>query len=200
AAVSGSARIVVGTHALLGDKTTFYDLGLVIVDEQHRFGVEQREALRLKAATPPHVLVLTATPIPRTVAMTVFGDLDVSTIRTLPKGRIPIESFVVPLAEKPGWEARVWERLAEELGKGRQGFVVAPAIDSRGGDSELLPAEAESDSDRGSDGSENTATPMRTVIETLELVRSHPALKGFRIEALHGRLPSDEKDRIMRAF
>ena len=193
AAVSGTAHIVVGTHALLGDKTAFFDLGLVVIDEQHRFGVEQREALRLKAQTPPHVLVLTATPIPRTVAMTVFGDLDVSTIRTLPRGRQPIESFVVPLAEKPGWESRVWERLAEELAKGRQGFVVAPAIDAKGGDTEFTEADSEPDA-------EAAARPLRNVTETLELVRAHPLLKSARIEALHGRLPSEEKDRIMRAF
>lgn len=194
AAVSGTAHIVIGTHALLSDKTAFYDLGLVVVDEQHRFGVEQREALRLKAENPPHVLVLTATPIPRTVAMTVFGDLDVSTIRTLPAGRQPIESFVVPLAEKPGWEARVWERLAEELAAGRQGFVVAPAIDAKGGDSELL-EQTEGDGDTGA-----ATRPLRTVTETFELVRAHPSLKSARIEMLHGRMSSDEKDRIMRAF
>ena len=129
AAASGGASIVVGTHALLGDQVTFADLGLVVVDEQHRFGVDQREALRLKGASP-HVLVLTATPIPRTVAMTVFGDLDVSTIAELPAGRSPIVSHVVALAEHPGWENRIWERLAEELAQGRQGFVVCPAIDT----------------------------------------------------------------------
>ncbi|MBX3094362.1 MAG: ATP-dependent DNA helicase RecG [Cryobacterium sp.] len=198
AAVSGSARIVVGTHALLGDKTAFYDLGLVVVDEQHRFGVEQREALRLKAQTPPHVLVLTATPIPRTVAMTVFGDLDVSTIRTLPGGRQPIESFVVPLAERPGWEARVWERLAEELAKGRQGFVVAPAIARSDESDRGLSSEDDPSSSRIETTDENRQ--VSTVAETLELVRAHPSLRNSRIEALHGRLPSDEKDRIMRSF
>ncbi|HOW01712.1 MAG TPA: DEAD/DEAH box helicase, partial [Rhodoglobus sp.] len=130
ASVSGSARIVVGTHALLSDNVEFFDLGLVVVDEQHRFGVDQREALRLKGAQPPHVLVLTATPIPRTVAMTVFGDLDISSIAELPAGRSPISSHVVPLAEKPGWMTRVWQRVAEELAQGRQAFVVCPAIDS----------------------------------------------------------------------
>src|SRR5690606_11998515 len=129
AAASGSAAIVVGTHARLSESVGFADLGLVVVDEQHRFGVEQREALRLKADSPPHVLVLTATPIPRTVAMTVFGDLDVSSIVQLPAGRIPITSHVVPRAEKPAWFDRVWERLAEELAQGRQAFVVCPAID-----------------------------------------------------------------------
>src|SRR6187402_2434013 len=126
---SGQARIVVGTHALLSASTTFADLGLVVVDEQHRFGVEQREALRAKGSAP-HALVLTATPIPRTVAMTVFGDLDVSTIRTMPEGRAGIETFTAPLAEKPGWFPRVWDRIAEEVGQGHQVFVVCAAIDA----------------------------------------------------------------------
>src|SRR4029078_6971293 len=131
--VSGQSRIVVGTHALIGDAVSFFDLGLVVVDEQHRLRVDQREALRLKAGTPPHVLVLTATPIPRTVAMTVFGDLDVSTIAELPKGRAPITSHVVALAEHPGWESRIWERLSDGLAQGRQGFVLCPAIDEKTG-------------------------------------------------------------------
>jgi ATP-dependent DNA helicase RecG len=126
---SGQALIVVGTHALLGEKTTFADLGLVVVDEQHRFGVEQREALRAKGSSP-HALVLTATPIPRTVAMTVFGDLDTSVIRTMPAGRAGIESFVAPLSEHPGWFNRVWERAAEEIAQGRQVFAVCAAIDT----------------------------------------------------------------------
>ncbi|WP_255505786.1 ATP-dependent DNA helicase RecG [Mycetocola sp. JXN-3] len=127
--VSGAAKIVIGTHALLSDNVHFFDLGLVVVDEQHRFGVDQRETLREKGHRPPHTLVLTATPIPRTVAMTVFGDLDVSTIAQLPAGRQPIESFVVPLADRPGWMGRVWERMGEEIARGRQAFVVCPAID-----------------------------------------------------------------------
>src|SRR5699024_4903409 len=131
---SGQARIVVGTHALLSEKTTFADLGLIVVDEQHRFGVEQRETLRAKG-THPHVLVLTATPIPRTVAMTVFGDLDVSTIRTMPPGRGGIETFVAPRAEKPTWFGRVWQRAAEEVAKGHQVFVVCAAIDVEAGGS-----------------------------------------------------------------
>ncbi|WP_317451782.1 ATP-dependent DNA helicase RecG [Microbacterium sp. NIBRBAC000506063] len=126
---SGQSLIVIGTHALLSEKTTFADLALVVVDEQHRFGVEQREALRAKG-TSPHALVLTATPIPRTVAMTVFGDLDTSTIRTLPSGRAGIQTFVAPLAEHPGWFSRVWERAAEEIAQGRQVFAVCAAIDT----------------------------------------------------------------------
>ena len=184
AAVSGSARIVVGTHALLGDKVEFFDLGLVVVDEQHRFGVEQREALRLKGQQPPHVLVLTATPIPRTVAMTVFGDLDISSIAELPAGRSPIESFVVPLAEKPGWISRVWERVAEELAKGHQAFVVVPAIDRTVTEGQLLESER----------------PSANVTDVLASLRENPVLAGRRIEALHGRLPGDEKDALMREF
>ncbi|MET0992475.1 MAG: ATP-dependent DNA helicase RecG [Lacisediminihabitans sp.] len=187
AAVTGQAQIVVGTHALISDTVGFYDLGLVVVDEQHRFGVEQREALRRKGATPPHVLVLTATPIPRTVAMTVFGDLDVSTIAELPGGRSPIQSFVVPLAEKPVWVNRVWERSAEELAKGHQVFVVCPAIDPATTEGELT--------DDGGD-SEKPAN----VTDTLALLRAHPLLAGRRIEPLTGRMPSEEKDATMRAY
>ncbi|TXN29884.1 ATP-dependent DNA helicase RecG [Lacisediminihabitans profunda] len=187
AAVSGQANIVVGTHALMSESVGFFDLGLVVVDEQHRFGVEQREALRRKGATPPHVLVLTATPIPRTVAMTVFGDLDVSTIAELPSGRVQIQSFVVPLADKPGWVNRVWERLAEELAKGRQGFVVCPAIDSTTVD----------DTD---DELESSPAKRANVTDVLAELRANPLLASARIEALHGRLPSEEKDAIMRAF
>ncbi|MDO7882555.1 ATP-dependent DNA helicase RecG [Salinibacterium soli] len=193
AIVSGSARIVVGTHALLGDAVTFFDLGLVVVDEQHRFGVEQREALRVKGAQPPHVLVLTATPIPRTVAMTVFGDLDISSIAQLPAGRSPISSHVVPLAEKPGWMTRVWERVAEELAQGRQAFVVCPAIDESSAEDAPLEAEAPATSD-------TVARPRATVLETLAELRSNPLLEGRRVEALHGRMSSDEKDALMRAF
>ncbi|MFT4028836.1 MAG: ATP-dependent DNA helicase RecG [Protaetiibacter sp.] len=189
AAASGGAAIVVGTHALLGDQVGFADLGLVVVDEQHRFGVEQREAIRLKGRAP-HVLVLSATPIPRTVAMTVFGDLDVSTLRELPAGRAPIQSHVVPLAEHPGWEARVWERLAEELAAGRQGFVVCPAIEA--GQVEETDAEE-------LEGAEQSAPPA-AVDEALARLRTHPALRGRRIAPLHGRMPGEEKDRTMRAF
>src|SRR5258705_584730 len=128
AAASGQAGIVVGTHALLYEQVTFADLGLVVVDEQHRFGVEQRDALRAKADQPPHVLVMTATPIPRTVAMTVFGDLEVSTLAELPKGRSPIASHVVPVAEKPALLERGWRRLREEVEQGHQGDVVCPRI------------------------------------------------------------------------
>lgn len=193
AAASGGASIVVGTHALLGDKVQFADLGLVVVDEQHRFGVDQREALRLKGVSAdsdgPHVLVLTATPIPRTVAMTVFGDLDVSTLRTLPTGRSPIQSHVVGLAEHPGWIARVWERLSEELDKGHQGFVVCPAIDAT--TLEERDPDAPDDDER---------LPPAAVLTVIEELRRHPLLRERRLEVLHGRMSADEKDATMRAF
>ncbi|CAN5315458.1 ATP-dependent DNA helicase RecG [soil metagenome] len=215
AAVSGSAMIVVGTHALLSDNVGFFDLGLVVVDEQHRFGVDQREALRLKGAQPPHVLVLTATPIPRTVAMTVFGDLDISSIAELPAGRAPIVSHVVP-AYKPGWMARVWERMAEELAQGRQAFVVCPAIDSTALEPDLPPADqsrvekspvelvetsrVERVETSPTGNSPAPALRPANVTDTLAQLRANPVLAGKRIEALHGRLPSDEKDALMRAF
>ena len=188
---SGQALIVVGTHALLGEKTTFADLGLVVVDEQHRFGVEQREALRAKGSSP-HALVLTATPIPRTVAMTVFGDLDTSVIRTMPKGRAGIESFVAPLAEHPGWFNRVWERAAEEISQGRQVFAVCAAIDTtkktaEAGEQPVIPPE-------GASG------PRWGVVQLDEALATHPRLGNVRRAVLHGRMPSDEKDAVMRAF
>ncbi|GMA26920.1 hypothetical protein GCM10025874_01730 [Arenivirga flava] len=196
AIVSGQSRIVVGTHALLGDAVEFSDLGLVVVDEQHRFGVEQREALRAKGATPPHVLVLTATPIPRTVAMTVFGDLDVATIRELPAGRAGITSHVVPLADHPQWIARVWERMGEELAQGRQAFVVCPAIE------EPADGKASKTTDDGTPLEEGSASdaPLAAVETLLPQLRAQPALAGRRIEALHGRMKGEEKDAIMRAF
>lgn len=192
--VSGQARIVVGTHALISDKVEFFDLGLIVVDEQHRFGVEQRAALRLKAETVPHSLVLTATPIPRTVAMTVFGDLDVSVIAQLPAGRAGIVSHTVALAEHPGWQSRVWERVSEELAAGRQAFVVCPAIDATGAD--------EGDGSLA-DHAETAGEQPRekaSVESTMALLQSTPALAGRRIAALHGRMKSDEKDAVMQAF
>jgi ATP-dependent DNA helicase RecG len=199
-AAAGQAHIVIGTHALLQDNVQFFDLGLVVIDEQHRFGVEQRHLLHAKAENVPHTLVLTATPIPRTVAMTAFGDLDVSVIRELPAGRAGITSHCVALAEHPAWMSRVWERVAEELALGRQAFVVCPAIDA---------ATLEEDDGAGFDTSTSLTTqpadedaPKRlsAVTEVLEQLRALPVLAGRRIEALHGRLSSDEKDSIMRAF
>lgn len=188
---SGQARIVVGTHALLSSTTTFADLGFVVVDEQHRFGVDQREALRAKGDSP-HTLVLTATPIPRTVAMTVFGDLDVSTIRTMPAGRAGIETFVAPLAEKPGWFARVWDRVAEEVAKTHQVFVVCAAIDA-----EKLT------SDEVGDEPAEEAADTRTrwgVVQVRALLDTLPAFADIRVEILHGKMHADEKDAVMQAF
>ncbi len=217
AAASGSASIVVGTHALLADAVSFAELGLVVVDEQHRFGVDQREALRLKGVSAgpekgaaPHVLVLTATPIPRTVAMTVFGDLDVSTITELPAGRSPIESFVVPLADHPGWEGRIWGRLSEEVAQGSQGFVVCPAIDAKHVEDadadEVAPGSGpnsgpNSGSDAGSDaGPTAPRYPTASVLTVLEELRANPLFAGRRVEPLHGRMSSEEKDAAMVAF
>ena len=190
---SGQALIVVGTHALLGEKTTFADLGLVVVDEQHRFGVEQREALRAKGSSP-HALVLTATPIPRTVAMTVFGDLDTSVIRTMPAGRAGIESFVAPLAEHPGWFNRVWERAAEEIAQGRQVFAVCAAIDTTKKPAEQAEPAVPVVAPEGASG------PRWGVVQLDEVLATHPKLGGVRRAVLHGRMPSDEKDAVMQAF
>jgi ATP-dependent DNA helicase RecG len=193
-AASGEAGIVIGTHALLQERVQFADLGLVVVDEQHRFGVEQRAALTDKAGAPPHVLVMTATPIPRTVAMTVFGDLAVSTLTELPAGRAPIQTSVVPLAEQPHWVDRVWERVREEVGRGHQVYVVCPRIS---GD-ELEQGETDVAFD---DEESPAAAPVRlsAAEEIADHLRAGP-LAGLRIGLLHGRLPADEKDRTMRAF
>ncbi|GAB2989668.1 ATP-dependent DNA helicase RecG [Amycolatopsis acidiphila] len=182
-AASGAAGIVVGTHALIQDTVSFADLGFVVVDEQHRFGVEQRDALRTRGAndTSPHVLVMTATPIPRTVAMTVYGDLETSALRVMPVGRSPISTTVVPVNEKPAWLDRVWQRVREEVGKGHQAYIVCPRI----GD--------EPPSDK------SDKRPPLAVLDVAAELAAGP-LAGLRIGILHGRLPSDEKDAVMRAF
>jgi ATP-dependent DNA helicase RecG len=174
----------------------FADLGLVVVDEQHRFGVEQRSALTAKAEAPPHVLVMTATPIPRTVAMTVFGDLATSTIAELPAGRAPIQTNVVPLAEQPGWLDRVWARVREEVGKGHQVYVVCPRIS---GDT---PEEGERDQvdyDEEGEVVEVLGAGLAAVAEVAPLLAEGP-LAGLRVAQLHGRMPPEEKDSVMRAF
>jgi ATP-dependent DNA helicase RecG len=194
-AASGEAGIVVGTHALLQEHVQFADLGLVVVDEQHRFGVEQRAALTDKAGTPPHVLVMTATPIPRTVAMTVFGDLEVSTLTELPAGRAPIQTSVVPLADHPAWIDRVWARVREEVAKGHQVYVVCPRIT---GD-ELEQGEADA-ADLDDEGRPITSSlALSAAEEVVESLRDG-ALGGLRLDLLHGRLPGEDKDRAMRAF
>jgi ATP-dependent DNA helicase RecG len=191
----GEAGIVIGTHALLEDSVSFADLGLVVVDEQHRFGVKQRAALTDKAGSPPHVLVMTATPIPRTVAMTVFGDLETSVLTELPAGRAPIQTNVVPLADQPSWIGRVWERVREEVGKGHQVYVVCPRISG-----DTL-EEGESDQlDVDEDGEVTTKKVPLAAVEDLHEELAGGALQGLRTAILHGKLPPDEKDRTMRAF
>jgi len=201
-AASGRAGIVIGTHALLEEHVQFADLGLVVIDEQHRFGVEQRDALRAKAADGrPHLLVMTATPIPRTVAMTVFGDLEMSTLTELPAGRSPITTHVVPAAEKPHYLERVWERLTEESARGRQCYVVCPRIGDgprsegpRGEEGDQLYGPA-GDGDQASD----TGRPPIAVLDLAAQLETGP-LAGLRLAVLHGRLPPDEKDRVMLGF
>ncbi|MBM4793269.1 DEAD/DEAH box helicase [Streptomyces sioyaensis] len=205
--VTGEAGIVVGTHALIEDKVQFHDLGLVVVDEQHRFGVEQRDALRGKGNSQrekqtPHLLVMTATPIPRTVAMTVFGDLETSVLDQLPAGRSPIASHVVPAKDKPHFLARAWERVREEVAAGHQGYVVCPRI----GDEEEAPKAR-----KGAPGAKTAAAkesspedaaekrPPLAVLDIAEQLRAGP-LAGLRVAVLHGRMAPDDKDDVMRSF
>ncbi|MFF7167512.1 helicase-related protein [Streptomyces sp. NPDC008086] len=190
--VTGEAGIVIGTHALIEDKVQFHDLGLVVVDEQHRFGVEQRDALRGKGKQPPHLLVMTATPIPRTVAMTVFGDLETSVLDQLPAGRSPIASHVVPAADKPHFLARAWERVREEVGNGHQAYVVCPRI----GDEEDDPKKA---GKKKSPEDEAEKRPPLAVLEVADQLAKGP-LQGLRVEVLHGRMHPDDKDAVMRRF
>lgn len=187
-AASGAAGIVIGTHALLGESVIFKDLGLIVVDEQHRFGVEQRDALKEKAENPPHLLVMTATPIPRTVAMTVFGDLDVSTLRELPLGRQPITTHVIPVLEKPNFLDRAWERIREEVSQGHQAYIVAPRIAA--GTSE----ESEFDFLMG-----ETSADIASV-EELGPLLAGGALQGVKVAPLHGRQSAELKDSTMAAF
>ena len=184
---SGSAGLVVGTHALLSESVEFQDLAFVIVDEQHRFGVEQRDALKAKANITPHLLVMTATPIPRTVAMTVFGDLDVSTLRELPLGRQTITTHLVPVEEKPHFLERTWERVREEVSQGHQVYIVAPRIS----------AEISEDADFEFLEGENSAL---TAVEELGPELQSGALAGLRIAPLHGRQSAEIKDETMKAF
>lgn len=193
---SGTSRIAVGTHALMSEWVGFFDLGLTIIDEQHRFGVEQREALRQKG-TQPHVLAMTATPIPRTVALTAFGDLETLTIRELPPGRQGIETFVVPEIEMPNRAARVWQRAAEDIAAGRQVYVVCPAI-SGGGSPSLEEGEAAQLEELPDD--ESTKRPLRNVVDTVEELREMSQFAGMRIEALSGDMAGPDKDRVMQEF
>jgi ATP-dependent DNA helicase RecG len=193
-AQSGEAGIVVGTHALIQDRVGFAELGLVVVDEQHRFGVEQRDALRARGAhMVPHMLVMTATPIPRTVAMTVYGDLEVSALRELPAGRSPIATTVVPLAERPNWFKSVWRRVRDEVAAGHQAYVVCPRV----GDPKL--AEDAEGEPPDTDGESEERRPPVAVVDVFAKL-SEGELAGLRLGLLHGKLPADEKDAVMRAF
>ncbi|MCB9838144.1 MAG: ATP-dependent DNA helicase RecG [Phycisphaeraceae bacterium] len=168
---SGRADIVVGTHAVLTERTTFADLAVAVIDEQHRFGVRQRATLREKSgdeSSMPHTIVMTATPIPRTLSLTIFGDLDVSTIPDLPPGRRPIVTTVLPEREA----AVAYEAMRARLDKGEQGYIVVPAVDAE----ELR--------------------NVRTTMERLE----HGALAGRKLAAVHGRLKRQTRDAIMARF
>ncbi len=193
-AAGGAAGIVVGTHALIQEHVSFAELGFVVVDEQHRFGVEQRDALRSKADTPPHVLVMTATPIPRTVAMTVFGDLETSTLAELPAGRAPTATSVVPTAEKPTWLERVWQRIREEVAAGRQAYVVCPRIGE-----DMTDFEGDFPDYEDGDAGTRSRRPPLAVADVVPMLADGP-LHGLRLAALHGRLSPDDKDRTMREF
>ncbi len=178
--VTGEAGIVIGTHALLSDPVTFFDLGLVVVDEQHRFGVEQRAALSAKAERKPHTLVMTATPIPRSIAMTVFGDLEVSELRELPAGRAPVQTVFVDTARNPHWVDRAWQRIREEVALGRQAFVVCPAITAK--------------------EAEGTGAAPVAAVEVLGPELAEGPLQGLRVGTVHGRQPAAERDEAMAAF
>ena len=210
----GTAQIVIGTHALLSDDVRFNDLGLVVVDEQHRFGVEQRDSLRGTDGALPHRLVMTATPIPRTVAMTVFGDLDVSVLDTLPAGRQKISTHVVPLAEKPAWASRLWRRAREEIDAGHQVYVVVPKIGEDGdsleegaaffGASSLNGAGAGSTAQgyfgQGGSASSDGKVQLTSVASMYSYLSAEDALVGVRIGTLHGRMDPAEKTAVMTAF
>jgi ATP-dependent DNA helicase RecG len=192
---SGEIGIVIGTHALISDGVAFKDLGLVVVDEQHRFGVEQRDALRMKAKQPPHLLVMTATPIPRTVAMTVFGDLDISTLTELPAGRVPITTHLIPVLEKPHFLERAWQRVKEEVAKGHQVYIVAPRIANP--TKKLTEREIAAAMLLGEEYLDNE---QMSAVEELAPDLATGALKGLKIATLHGRQSSEIKEQTMTAF
>ena len=208
-AFTGDAGILIGTHALLEDRVRFADLGLAVIDEQHRFGVEQRDALRDKTlGSRPHVLVMTATPIPRTVAMTVFGDLEVSTLSELPAGRSPIASHVVPALERPRFLERAWQRIREEVESGRQAYVVCPRISSETSgesgreDTDDIDAIFDADTDvegGGQADGQDVRRPPLAVLDVAPALAAGP-LAGLRVGVMHGKLHPDEKDRVMTDF
>ena len=207
----GSIDIVIGTHALIAEGVEFAHLDLVVIDEQHRFGVEQRDALRERSEIAPHILVMTATPIPRTVAMTVFGDLDLSVLDELPQGRSPITTHIIPVLTKPHFLDRAWSRIREEVAKGRQAYVVAPRIsadnpvkkDLRDEEKEMMKRATRllaEEMPHGEEGLEiDAGEPMASVEEFFAILSTGP-LEGLRIGLLHGRLPAEDKERTMTAF
>jgi ATP-dependent DNA helicase RecG len=170
----GQLQVVVGTHALIEDAVEFRDLAVVVVDEQHRFGVRQRAALDAKApdGLAPHALHMTATPIPRTLSLTAYGDLDATVLRELPQGRRPVETHVVDGARA---RARAYERIREEIGAGRQCFVVCPLVE------------------------ESEALQARAATAEFERLRAGE-FRGLRVELIHGQLPSKQKAAAMEAF
>ncbi|WP_456787987.1 ATP-dependent DNA helicase RecG [Cellulomonas sp. P5_C5] len=201
-AASGQAGIVVGTHALLSDPVQFADLGLVVVDEQHKFGVEQRGRLQAKAANAPHLLVTTATPIPRTVAMTVFGELEISELRHVPAGRSGITTHVVPADNRP-WMDRTWNRVREEVEGGGRAFVVCARIDADDDpddDADLAPDEPTTVGEAQAAAQRAPKKPLRAVFEVAETLREDPRLGGVAVGLLHGRMTGEEKDRAIADF
>jgi ATP-dependent DNA helicase RecG len=192
---SGDAGIVIGTHALIQEHVSFFDLALVVVDEQHRFGVEQRDALREKGKHPPHVLVMTATPIPRTVAMTVFGDMETSTLTELPRGRSPITTHVVP-GDNARWVERTWQRIAEEAAAGRQAYVVCPRI----GDTDEAPDDGEPFLPPDEEDAAAAPREWASVYAVEQALRETPAMQGLTIGVLHGRMAAEDKDAAMARF
>ncbi len=172
---AGDIDIVVGTHALLTESVRFRSLAVAVIDEQHRFGVHQRARLRQKSddnASSPHTLVMTATPIPRTLSLTLFGDLDISTIKGLPPGRTPIATRVLPSERRD----EAYDYLRKRLDRGEQAYIVVPAIDD--------------------DGSPSPAASVRATLKRLE----EGPLQGHRLAALHGRLKPQTREHIMARF
>ncbi|SHI71466.1 ATP-dependent DNA helicase RecG [Actinomyces denticolens] len=216
ALAGGEPGIVVGTHALLSETVRMPLLGLVVVDEQHRFGVAQRDALRERPGVTdpatgqvrtPHLLVMTATPIPRTIAMTVFGDLTTSILDELPAGRSPVETFLVPW-ERRSWVEGLWRRAATEIAGGGRVYVVCPRIeaddDAATGEEAPVPGPGAGedllDGLAGGAGDGAPARPLAAVEDWAERLAAEPALGGVGVGALTGRMTPAEKDAAMRSF
>lgn len=192
---SGNSHIVVGTHALIQDHVDFFDLGLVVVDEQHRFGVEQRAALMSKGSqgARPHLLVMTATPIPRTTALTVFGDLDISTLTEVPSMRAAVDTYIVSPQINPSHAARVWERMQEEVIAGNRVFIVCASISDSAGDLDEDP-ESSQLPDIAGESRDHIVSVEQSLIE---LAQRFPAV---RFAGLHGKMKPEEKRTVMKRF